>query len=299
MKDKNLDELKKKYLETPIPSQLDFVVKKALQESRAAAAKKKRFNRARIAAASIAAALVILIVGVNTSPAFAQTLSKVPVVGSIVRVITLREYKVNEGQYMADIKVPEIQGMENKTLENSLNEKYLAENKELYEQFMAEMKAMEEKGGGHKGVSSSYEVKTDNDTIFSVCRSILTIEGSSNTELKYDTIDKKKQVLISLPSLFKDDSYVDVISNNIISQMREEMKSDEGKIYWLDDQVEDVPIEPFEQISKDQNFYINTEGKLVISFNKYDIAPGCMGTPEFVIPTEVISDLLVGDEYVR
>lgn len=299
MKDKNLDELKKKYLETPIPSQLDFVVKKALQESRVTTMKKNRLNRARITAASIAAALVILIVGVNTSPAFAQNLSKVPVVGSIVRVITLREYKVNEGQYMADIKVPEIQGMENKALENSLNEKYLAENKELYQQFMAEMKAMEEKGSGHKGVSSSYEVKTDNDTIFSVCRSILTIEGSSNTELKYDTIDKKKQVLISLPSLFKDDSYVDVISKNIISQMREEMKSDEGKIYWLDDQVEDVPIEPFEQISKDQNFYINTEGKLVISFNKYDVAPGYMGTPEFVILTEVISDLLVGDEYIR
>ena len=32
-----------------------------------------------------------------------------------------------------------------------------------------------------------------------------------------------------------------------------------------------------------QDFYINTDGKVVIVFPKYQIAPGSMGTQEFVI----------------
>jgi len=36
--------------------------------------------------------------------------------------------------------VPAIEGLENKELQNSLNEKYLAENKKLYEEFMPRWK---------------------------------------------------------------------------------------------------------------------------------------------------------------
>jgi len=53
-----------------------------------------------------------------------------------------KEYTVNEDRFKADIKVPAIEGLENKELQNSLNEKYLAENKKLYEEFMAEMENM-------------------------------------------------------------------------------------------------------------------------------------------------------------
>ena len=36
-----------------------------------------------------------------------------------------------------------------------------------------------------------------------------------------------------------------------------------------------------------QNFYINSEGKVVIVFEKYEIAPGYMGTQEFVIDKQI------------
>ncbi|MFB8736384.1 hypothetical protein ACEQPO_30285 [Bacillus sp. SL00103] len=39
--------------------------------------------------------------------------------------------------------------------------------------------------------------------------------------MTYDTIDKKNHVLITLPSLFKDDRYIDVISENIKEQNEE------------------------------------------------------------------------------
>jgi len=58
-------------------------------------------------------------------------------------------------------------------------------------------------------------------------------------------------------------------------------------------------VDPFETITGVQPFYINNNGKLVISFNEYDVAPGYMGTVEFVIPTVAIEELLVSHQYIK
>jgi hypothetical protein len=300
MKDKNLHQLKKEYMDVTIPMELDFIVKKTLKEKGLNNINMKRnFRRIRIAAASIAAAAAVLTVGVNSSPVLASTLSKVPVVGSIVKVLTFREYTVNEDKYNAEIKVPSIQGLKNKTLENSLNKKYLAENKKLYELFMADMEDLKKEGDGHLGVNSGYVVKTDNDKLLSLGRYVVNTVGSSSTTMKYDTIDKKNEILITLPSLFKDDRYVDIISENIRKQMIEQNKADKNKFYWVAGIEQKATMGLFEKISMEQNFYISTEGKLVISFNKYEVAPGYMGVVEFVLPTAILSDSLVSNEYIK
>lgn len=300
MKDNKLEQLKKEYINTPIPKELDFVVEKAIKESGINNMKRKNnFKRTVIAAGSIAASIVILTAGLNTSPVLAQTLSKIPVVGGIVKVLTFREYIFNEDTFNADIKVPQIQGLENKELENSLNEKYLEENKKLYDKFMEEAKDLEANGGGHLGVDSGYVVKTDNDEILSIGRYTVNTVGSSSTVFKYDTIDKKNEVLITLPSLFKDNSYIEIISENIKKQMVENHKLDENKIYWVEGIEMEMNTGLFEEISDTQNFYITEEGKLVISFDKYEVAPGYMGVLEFIIPTELMSDILIGDEYIK
>ena len=261
--------------------------------------KKSNFKKMKIAAASVAAAFVVMTAGVNASPVFAGTLSKVPVVGSLVKVLTFREYNIDEGTYNSNIKVPEIQGLENKALENSLNEKYLKEGKKLYESFEADMEELKKKDGGHLGVDSGYEIKTDNDQILSIGRYTVNTVGSSSTKIKYDTIDKKNEVLITLPSLFKDESYVDIISENIKNQMVEQYKADSDNFYWVAGIEQDGGIELFNKISEEQNFYINQEGKLVISFDKYEVAPGYMGVVEFAIPTDVLSDILVSNGYIK
>ena len=300
MKDKNLQQLKKNYMDIPIPVELDFIVKKSLEDNGVKITNSRaNFKGIKIAAASIAAAVALFTVGVNSSPVFAASLSNVQVVGSIVKILTFREYTVNEDSYNADIKVPSIQGLENKDLENSLNDKYLTENKKLYEEFMADMEDMKNNGDGHLGISSGYVVKTDNDKLLSIGRYVVNTVGSSSTTMKYDTIDKQSEILITLPSLFKNDSYVNIISENIKKQMIEQNKADENKFYWVEGIEKDVDMDLFEKISKDQNFYINSEGKLVISFDKYEVAPGYMGVVEFVIPTEILSDSLVSNEYIK
>lgn len=287
-------------MDVPIPVELDFIVKKSLEDNGVKITNSRaNFKGIKIAAASIAAATALFTVGVNSSPVFAASLSNVPVVGSIVKILTFREYTVNEDSYNADIKVPSIQGLENKDLENNLNDKYLTENKKLYEDFMADMEDMKSNGDGHLGVSSGYVVKTDNDRLLSIGRYVVNTVGSSSTTMKYDTIDKQSEILITLPSLFKNDSYVNIISENIKKQMIEQNKADENKFYWVEGIEKDINMDLFEKISKDQNFYINSEGKLVISFDKYEVAPGYMGVVEFVIPTEILSDSLVSNEYIK
>ena len=294
--DKKLEQMKTEYKNIQIPDELDFIVERALLKG-----KKSKNKNGYKWIAGTAAAAVLFIGGLNINPAMASTLEKIPVVGSIVKVLTFTEYKVDKEKYQADIKVPAVSDLENEDLAQSLNDKYIKEGKELYDDFMADMKDLEKNGGGHLGVDSGYEVKTDNDQILSIGRYVVNTVASSSTIMKYDTIDKKNQILLSLPMLFKDESYVNTISENIKEQMRDQMKADENKIYWVSGAgLEDEDLtELFETISKEQSFYINNDGKLVMSFDKYEVAPGYMGVVEFIIPTEAISDILVSDEYIH
>lgn len=299
MEDKNLQELKKEYNEIPIPDELDFIVKKALKDSGVYKSKRKTiYKRLGVTAASLAIVIGILAVGVNSNQAFADKLSKIPVVDSIVKVLTFKRYNIDEDKYKVNIEVPSIEGLENKALEDSLNEKYISKNKELYEEFITDMEGLKKIDDGHLGIESGYVVKTDNDNILSIGRYVVNTVGTSSTTFEYDTIDKKNEILITLPSLFKDNKYIEIISENIKEQMRGQMKSDSKKVYWIADESGNN-MNIFKEISENQNFYINDQSQLVISFNKYEVAPGYMGIVEFIIPTDILADALVSNEYIK
>ncbi|MER2115170.1 MAG: RsiV family protein, partial [Solibacillus isronensis] len=48
-----------------------------------------------------------------------------------------------------------------------------------------------------------------------------------------------------------------------------------------------------------QNFYITEDGKLVLSFDEYEIAPGFMGLVTVEIPTKLLQDMLVSNIYIK
>ena len=293
MGNNKMDKLVEQYKDIPIPSELNQVVEKALMRNK----KPKRTTMKWIA--GVAAAAVIFTTSVNLSPALAKSLEDVPVIGSVVNVLTIKEYKVEEGNYQADIKVPAVEELGSKNLEQMLNAKYLEEGEQLYAKFMSEMEQQQAFGeGGHLSLTSGYEIKMETDQLLSVGRYVEETAASSMTTIQYDTIDKQNDLLITLPSLFKDTSYVEAISSNIIEQMQQQMNEDSSKVYFLDSP--DAPIsDGFKKISENQNFYINADHKLVISFNEYEVAPGYMGVTEFVIPTEVVQSKLVSNEYIK
>ena len=215
-------------------------------------------------------------------------MSNVPVVSSIVKLVNFKTYTAKNGNMEANINVAKVEGLSNKQLENQLNSKFIEEG----------LKEMEElKGDAHKSVGTSYEVKTDTDSIYSIVYSKYETAGSSDIQYKAYTIDKKNQAVVTLNSLFKDNSYIDIISNNIKEQMSEQMKTDNSKVYFIDSS--DDTGDNFDKIKADQTFYVNSDGNIVILFNKYDVAPGYMGAPEFVIPTNVVSNILLNRGLVK
>ena len=71
--------------------------------------------------------------------------------------------------------------------------------------------------------------------------------------------------------------------------MQKQMDADKNIKYWINNSQIG---EEFTSIRQDHNFYWNEHNQLVLIFDKYKVAPGFMGTPEFVIDKKVIQDIL-------
>lgn len=289
-----MNKFRNEYENIEIPDELEFLVRTTIKEQEKKMKRKNIINKSVIAAA---VAGIVFVGSINLSSEISYALSEVPVLGSIVRVLTFKTFELKDNNFDAQLTTPAIEGLDSK-LEAMLNEKYLDENQKLYDDFMKEIDEMKkaDMDEAHMGIASGYEVKTDTDKLLVIGRYVVNTAGSSSTTIKYDTIDKQNKLLITLPSLFKDEAYIDIISENIKAQMKEQMK-DENNVYWLEDEM--MGDENFSKIDKNQSFYITKDNQLVIAFDKYEVAPGYMGNPEFIIPSELLKDALVSEEYIK
>lgn len=144
---------------------------------------------------------------------------------------------------------------------------------------------------GYHGLHVTQEVVTDNARYYTVKLSVLETEASGYEHNQFYTIDKQTGNVVTLEDLFAEGSdYISAISENIKTQMKEQMAADEGVIYFLDN--DDMPEFNFQGITEQTNFYFNEKDELVIAFDEYEVAPGSMGAPEFVIPQEVTAAIL-------
>lgn len=277
-----MDSLKKDYEKIKASKELRERIEKTMK-------KEKMKNRVKLSG-SIAAGIIALgIISVNVSPELAYAMSDIPVIGQAVRVVTFDRYVHNDNGYSADVSTPKIEGITDKKLEEKLNREFKKNAKTIIEKYEKDLKELKDEFGEdtvHMGVNSDYIVKTDNDNILAIDVYILNTAGSSSTVHSFYTIDKKSGKLLTLKGLFKKDAdYVKVLSDYIKQEMKRENDENDG-LFELNGEW------AFKSIKKDQNFYINNDGLLVICFDKYEVAAGAQGSPEFVIPNEVIKDIL-------
>lgn len=273
---KNINDLKKEYMDIKIPENLDDVVKESI----------KKVDRKSIVNKKIigSAAVLAIVFGINISPAFADVVSDIPIVGNIVKLVTVKNYTLKKNNVEADIKVPAIEGLENKQLEENLNEEFIKNGKKIYEELIEEFPSINNQ---MKYVGSDYKIKADNDSFLSIEIIKEEIQASSYTTKKHYTIDKNKQIVLTLPMLFEGDNYIEEISNDIKAQMIENMKKDSNLTYFLETDENEEVIDSFDKIKENQDFYINNDGNLVICFDQYEVAPGYMGTLEFMISDKI------------
>ena len=231
-------------------------------------------------AAWAAAALALFIAVPNVSPAAAAAMADVPVLGAIVRVVTFRDYTYDDGYRSADISVPELAGG---AAAQEVSQQVRAYTDRLIARF--EETCEEELGKeGYHGLDVTSTVVTDSDTWFTLRVDAVETQASGYQFSRFYHIDKTADRTVALGDLFREDAdYVTALSEEVRRQMEERMAADESAIYFP---------EEFTAIDPEQNFYFDGDGRLVLVFDEYTIAPGSMGMPEFTIPADVYTDLL-------
>lgn len=277
-----------------------------LQELKETIEQAKRENRQeksqgrvpRYVAAALAAAALVFVIVPNTSAAAAYAMEKLPIIGSLVRVVTFRDYEYEDERNRAVIDVPKIEveqadteGLEEdvrEELEKS-TEEINAEIEEISGRLVQEFKASMENEMGYQDLMVQSEVLATTQDYFTLKLLCYQGAGSGYQFNYYYTIDLNTGERLKLKDLFVEGAdYITPISDNIKEQMRAQMAADENVIYWLDQEVEEWN---FQSITEDVSFYLNENNNVVIGFNEGDVAPMYMGTVEFEIPADILENI--------
>jgi phage gp46-like protein len=282
--------------------------------------KKNALAITKYAVTAAAAILICFSVVLNTNEAFAKEALDIPVIGQIAKVLTVRSYEVTEENKVISVKVPAVDLGENQSTtdanhnadSNIVAEDSVQDNTfEQKEQFVADFNAEINKivddyladaqkrcaadkeafiatGGTEEewaqrdlNITVDYEVKYEQGNLLSLV--LMTNESWYGAyDLKYyynmNLEDNKKLMLKDVLG----ENFKDLSNNSIISQMKDRAAQNTDYIYWGVTDTESE-ITGFTSVDENTKFYMNEEGKPVVCFAKYEVAPGFMGEQEFVI----------------
>ena len=260
---------------------------------------------------AVAACFCLLLLLPNLSKETAYALQSIPGIGSYFQLITFRKYSFEDGNHKAEVVVPKLaqgkdekgtadkgqsgerenlsQGGEAGSLAAKESEKsnsaqeinFDIEKKtdELIAQFKQEMQDSE-----FKNLSVSSQVILDSKDYYVLALSALQQEGDSFTQNHYYTMNKHSGKLLQLSELFSENAdYQKLLSNEVISQMKAHNQKGEYP-YFIQDGEDD---QGFMEVEKNQSFYINGEGKLVLVFPQGEVAPMAQGEQQFIMPESI------------
>ncbi len=286
---KRMMETKQKYDEIPIPQELServmLEIENANIKHQQQYKKARRLSIMKKGVTSVAAAIMVLAVGVNTSESFAKGMIDIPVIGTIANVLTFRSYEEKKENFDITVEIPSIE-----LISEDLKELEKETNKDIYtfcEQYVEQAKqrmyeykqAFLETGGTEKEwnehsiiIKVWYEVKSQTDQYLSLMITGAESWASAYSETKYYNFDKKAGKWVTLRDVLGDD-YRQIAEQSIQKQI-EQREKETGMQYWYEDS---------EGINENTKFYMNEAGNPVIVFEKYEIAPGAAGQQEFQI----------------
>ena len=240
----------------------------------------RKFNYA------IAMTMLMFMLLTNVSPKFAYAMQEIPIIGNIVKVITIRNYFDKDGNSEIEMEIPNIKNDNNsqsQTNEN-VNEDVDQLTQNILDKFYAEMNSE-----NHLSIKVESDVIENNKYWFTLKLTISEVAASSDLKYKYYNIDKRTDEIVKLSDLFDDENYKKAISEEIKKQMISRMEKDNDVVYWIDEENEEWN---FNMIEDNQNFYFSNKGNIVIVFDKYEVGPGSTGTPEFEINKQIYEKYL-------
>lgn len=303
----NLENGKKTYESIEIPEKLNEMVNRTIAAQNKEDLKMKYENNKQSESkksyrpvwkgcvAAAAAVLVAGTIGLNASPAFAQNMSQVPVVGQLAQVLTFRSFEGTEGDVQLHVNVPVVKGANGKELPAKVNariQQLTADYEAQAKKDMAEYKEAFFQTGGTKeewadrtmDLYIDYNVKYLKGDILSLEVTTARSWVSADEEHTYYNINLKDDKELTLKDLLGDD-YVSICNKSIVQQIQDRMAADANAMFFgygvSTDEADSMG--KFETVDATTAFYLNEEGKVVISFPEYSIAPGYMGIQDFVI----------------
>lgn len=263
-----------------IPQQLSSVVEDAIS----CGTGKRRCRPWKAVAACIpatmAACLVLLL---NLSPSFAAGACSLPVVGDVCRIFVFREYHTQDEIKYIDAVIPQIENTGKTQLEQRVNlyiqqliqnclDESEARAKEYYDAFVAT-------GGDPAdfhpiGITVDYEVKYLTSQYVSLHIYHYETAIAAYQSDYYYTLDLESEKVLTLKDWFGND-YKQIVADSIRNTILTWPPEDQREL-WTDINLEDL-------ITEQRSFYLNEAGQAVVVFDKYELACGAAGRPEFVI----------------
>lgn len=269
-----------------VPQSVKKVIDDTLDSLPESSGKVHRLNYvSRIAGIAACFVLVLFVVIPNVSPAYAEALEGVPVIGKLIKLVTVRNYYYSDGNHEMNIKVPEIQD-ENEAGE-FINKDVNAITEALVNEFYKTLGVSRNEGYG--AIYLDYDAVTETPLWFTLKLSVTETAADSHSYFKFYNIDRVKGEIVDLGELFASEDSLGIVSEEIERQMKSKMAGNPELVFW----TEGTEFKTNSQLLKSgHNYYWNKEGNLVIPFDKYEVGPGYMGAPEFEIEKNVIKNIL-------
>lgn len=272
-----------RYEAAPVPEELNFAVAAAV---RAGGRERKRRRVVRRSLATLASCCACFVLLVNVSPVFARAVYEMPVLGSLARVVTVKQYAMEDKDHLIDVRLPALENTGNTDLEQRINLEIqtringvLAEAEDRARQTREAYVAT---GGAEEDfipiiISVDYEIKCQNERCLSFILTKTETIASAYTEIYCYNIDLETGKELTLQDVLGP-GYREIANAAVRTEIDRRIR-EEGAGYF--DGTDGV--EGFQSVTDGQLFYINGAGNPVVLFEKYEIAPGYMGTQEFEI----------------
>ena len=272
-----------RYQAAPVPEELNFAVAAAV---RAGGRERKRRRVVRRSLATLASCCACFVLLVNVSPVFARAVYEMPVLGSLARVVTVTQYAIEDKDHLIDVRLPALENTGNTDLEQRINLEIqtringvLAEAEDRARQTREAYMAT---GGAEEDfipiiISVDYEIKCQNERCLSFILTKTETIASAYTEIYCYNIDLETGKELTLQDVLGP-GYREIANAAVRTEIDRRIR-EEGAGYF--DGTDGV--EGFQSVTDGQLFYINGAGNPVVLFEKYEIAPGYMGTQEFEI----------------
>ena len=279
----DLDQAKARYRETEIPAELGYAVGAALRAGERKRRSRRALGRTLASAGALCACFVLVL---NLSPTFARAVYEVPVLGSLAKIFTVRQYTMEDRDHLIDVRLPALENTGSTDLEQRVNTEIQTRIQSVLDE--AKERARENRdafvstGGQAEDfipiiISVDYDVKCQDDRYLSFVLTKTETIASAYTEIYCYNIDLETGRELTLGDLLGPD-YRSIADESIRAQIAS--RSQEPGNEFFDGEN---GVEGFQGISDQQKFYLNQTGNPVILFEKYEIAPGYMGIQEFEI----------------